>query len=111
MTSHNRKYRTGSLWNDLNEIRCYLAFRKLERNGFPRGQQAEFCHALSALTGLSSGNLSAKICNYKSVAGDNNESNASANTEYFANEYSRLSIAQIESIISEMAESNQTMID
>ena len=110
MTTRRRRYRTGSPWNDLNELRCYLAYRKLERDGFPRGQQAALCHVISETTGLSTGNLSAKICNYKSVAGDNNESNASANTEYFANEYSGHSIAQLESLVSELVTNNRTMI-
>ena len=110
MKTQKRKYRIGSLWNDLNELRCYLAYRKLERDGFPRGYQAEICHALSEITGLSTGNLSAKICNYKSVAGDNNQSNASANTKYFVNAYAEHSISQLETIVAELAAKKLTEI-
>lgn len=99
-----RNYNADSQWNDLSELRCYLAYRKLEHEGFPRGNQAELCRELAELTGLETGNLSAKICNYKSIAGDNNDSNASANSRFFYNEFADFSIAQLEKITSLLAD-------
>ncbi|RSD28933.1 hypothetical protein [Vibrio pectenicida] len=92
-------YRDTSLWNDLNELRCLEAFKKLEGEGFPRGKQSEYALDISLKSGLARGNISAKICNYKSVAGINNESHASANTRYFYNKYKYYSIAAIRELV------------
>ena len=99
MKKIRRYYNADSLWNDLSELRCYLAFRQLDRDGFPRGQQADLCRELKEQTGLETGNLSAKICNYKSIAGDNNDSNASANSQFFYSEFGDFSIAQLEKMV------------
>ena len=72
--------------------------------GFPRGLQAELCREIARLTGLETGNLSAKLCNYKSIAGDNNDSNASANSQFFYDEFADFSIAQLEKTISILAD-------
>ncbi|WP_230860993.1 hypothetical protein, partial [Vibrio harveyi] len=92
-------YRDTSLWNDLNELRCLEAFKKLESEGFPRGKQSEYAREISLKSGLEVGNISAKICNYKSVAGINNESNASANTRDFYNKYKSYSISEIHELV------------
>lgn len=92
-------YRETSLWNELNELRCLLAFKKLEHLGFPRGKQSEFSCDISQNSGLEVGNISAKICNYKSVAGVNNESNASVNTKQLYSQYGHKSITELEELI------------
>ncbi|WP_375748398.1 hypothetical protein [Vibrio sp. HN007] len=92
-------YRETSLWNELNELRCLLAFKKLEKLGFPRGKQSEFAREISRKSGLEVGNISAKICNYKSVAGVNNTSNASVNTKQLYSRYGDRSIAELEGLI------------
>lgn len=89
-------YREGSLWNDVNELHCLLAFKKLKAKGFPRGKQGEYCRELEYITGLSRGSISAKICNYNSVAGVNNASNASIRTKEIFKKYGRLSINELE---------------
>ncbi|OEA94471.1 hypothetical protein BBN03_01275 [Vibrio parahaemolyticus] len=92
-------YRDTSLWNDLNELRCLEAFKKLESEGFPRGKQSEYAREISLKSGLEVGNISAKICNYKSVAGINNESHASVNTRDFYNKYKSYSISEIHDLV------------
>ncbi|MGY5693205.1 hypothetical protein ACXHQ2_23210, partial [Vibrio chemaguriensis] len=92
-------YRDTSLWNDLNELRCLEAFKKLESEGFPRGKQSEYAREISLKSGLEVGNISAKICNYKSVAGINNESHASINTRDFYNKYKSYSISEIHDLV------------
>ncbi len=92
-------YRDTSLWNDLNELRCLEAFKKLESEGFPRGKQSEYAREISLKSGLEVGNISAKICNYKSVAGINNESHASVNTRDFYNKYKSYSISEIHELV------------
>lgn len=88
-------YRKDSLWDDTSELHCLLAFKKLEAEGFPRGRQIEYCRQLVKTTGLSSGSLSAKICNYKSAAGVNNDSNASIKTKEIFDKYGCLSIQEL----------------
>ncbi|MCL9783632.1 hypothetical protein M9194_19595 [Vibrio sp. S4M6] len=92
-------YRTTSLWNDLNELRCLEAFKMLESEGFPRGKQSDYAREISRKSGLSVGNVSAKICNYKSVAGINNDSHASSNTKEFFAKYHRHTAKDITNLI------------
>ena len=89
-------YRNDSLWNDKNELRCLLIFKKLQAEGFPRGKQIEYCRELSKNTKLDSGSLSAKVCNYKSVAGVNNASNASIKTKELYKNFGHLSVHDLE---------------
>ncbi len=95
-------YRKTSLWNELNELRCLLAFKKLEQLGFPRGKQSELSREISQKSGLEVGNVSAKICNYKSVAGINNTSNASVNTKQLYTRYEGKSISELETLITNL---------
>ncbi|WP_146032944.1 hypothetical protein [Geothermobacter hydrogeniphilus] len=92
-------YRETSLWNNENELRCLIIFKKLETENFPRGKQMEYCREMSKITGLEPGNISAKVSNYKSVAGINNNSNSSVNTVDFYCKYTHLSIQEIQKII------------
>ena len=94
-------YKNDSEWNDINELRCLLIFKKLEVDKFPRGKQIEYCREMASITNLSEGNISAKVSNYKSVAGINNHSNASQNTKKFYNDYGRLTVKEIESLINQ----------
>ena len=73
-------YRAGSKWSDLNELRCLLAYKHLEVEGFPRNRLSELAEDIAKQSGLSSGSVKAKIGNYKSVAGITGHSNASKNT-------------------------------
>jgi len=98
-------YKNGSLWNDENELRCLIIFKKLQAENFPRGKQMEYCREMSKITKLEPGNISAKVGNYKSVAGVNNHSNASINTIKFYEKYSSLSIQEIENILNDISKS------
>jgi len=64
-------YRTGSKWNDVNELRALAIFKSLQEQGFPRGEQRRNCLEISSITGISPSSMSAKVRNYKSVAGIN----------------------------------------
>lgn len=94
-------YRVGSLWNETNEIRCLIAFKKLQAEGFPRGRQMEMSRELSGLTGISAGSLHSKIGNYKSMAGVIGDSNASQGTRDVYRQYGGSSIAELESLLSQ----------
>ena len=91
-----------SNWNEKNELKCLLIFKKLQANGFPRGKQMEYCREMEKYTSLDAGNISAKVSNYKSVAKVNNESNASQNTIRIYNKYRLLSEQQLQDIIDSM---------
>jgi len=92
-------YRKTSQWNDINELRCLLIFKKLQRENFRRGRQMELCREMAAQTNLGSCSVSAKVCNYKSVSGVNNKSNASSNTIDIYHRYGHLSIKEINEIL------------
>lgn len=89
-------YRDSSEWNDDNELRCLVIFKQLEEKGFPRGLQIQLCREMARKTNLDVGNISAKVSNYKSVAGINNDSNASMKTKEIYGKYNMLSISQIQ---------------
>lgn len=95
-------YRSGSDWNEKNELKCLLIFKKLETEGFPWGKQTDYCREMEISTSLDVGNISAKVSNYKSVAKVNNNSNASKNTIRIYNEYGPLSVDKILSIIEKL---------
>lgn len=61
----------------------------------------EYCRSIERETGLSAGSLSAKICNYKSIANVNAPSNSSKNSIEIYNEFGHLPVKQLESILSE----------
>lgn len=92
-------YRSGSLWSEANEIRCLIAFRRLQEAGFPRGLQIQLCRELSAKTGIPTGSLHAKIGNYKSVAGVIGKSNASKNTREVFEKYGQMPIVDLEQLV------------
>ena len=91
-------YRAGSNWSEQNEIRCLIIFRRLQDEGFPRGRLAEYCREMSRSTKIPTGSISAKVCNYKSLAGVNADSNASRNSRKVFEKYGQLSIQELEGL-------------
>ncbi len=89
------KYRSGSGWSDLNELRCLLAYKQLEEAGFPRNKLSELARDIALISGLDAGSVKAKIGNYKSVAGVTGKSNASKNTKFIYGKYGHLSSDEI----------------
>ncbi len=93
-------YKTDSEWNEQNEIRCLIIFKRLQAEKFPRGRQAEYCREMARVARLDPTNISAKVSNYKSVAGVNRASNASRNTVELYRKYGQLPIEQLERLVS-----------
>ena len=85
------KYRSGSGWSDLNELRCLLAYKQLEEASFPRNKLSELARDIALISCLDAGSVKAKIGNYKSVAGVTGKSNASKNTKLIYGKYGHLS--------------------
>jgi len=96
---YDMSYRATSKWNEENELRCLLIFKKLQREKFSRGKQMEYCRKMSVESQLDSGSISAKVSNYKSVAGVNRPSNASHNTIDIYNKYGHFSTEALCDII------------
>jgi hypothetical protein len=92
-------YRAGSEWNDKNELRCLVIFKKLEQENFTRGRQTFYCKEMERNTKLSFESIRAKVGNFKSTAGVNSQSNSSKNTKEIYNKYCNYSIDEIEKII------------
>jgi hypothetical protein len=84
-------YKTGSKWNDENELRCLHAFKQLEENQFPRKLLTELSKGVATATGLAVGSVKAKIGNYNSVVGVTGHSNASKNTISIYHKYGQFS--------------------
>lgn len=96
-------YRENSKWNDLNELKCLLIYKILDSKDFPRNKQSELCKEMELISGLNYNSISAKISNYKSVAGINHESNASKNTKEIYKKYNKLSIQELELLINDIS--------
>jgi len=94
-------YSENSEWNEKNEIRCLIIFKKLEMEDFPRGKQIELCREMALLSKLDVGNISAKVSNYKAVSGINKPSHASNNTIDIYKRYCDYSISQLKELISD----------
>ncbi|MCK5100209.1 MAG: hypothetical protein KAR45_19015 [Desulfobacteraceae bacterium] len=92
-------YKKVSYWNETNEIRCLIIFKKLQVDNFPRGKQMEYCREISMVTKLDPVNISAKVGSYKSVAGVNNASNASTNTIELYLKHGHLSIDELDKMV------------
>ena len=92
-------YSYQSNWSDKAEIECLIALKYLIDEGFPRGRQSEFSDIISAKYKLDKGSVSAKISNFKSLAGINNASNASENSRRIYRQYSKQSISDLEKLI------------
>lgn len=99
-------YKVESDWNDLNELRCLVILKKIISEGFPRNRQIELCRELARNCNLSVGSLSAKVSNYKSLAGINNNSNASNNSKIIFEKYNQYSLTELEKIIYDMKNIN-----
>jgi hypothetical protein len=95
-------YKESSNWNEINEIRCLIIFKRLQNEKFPRNKQMSYCREIEKVSNLDASNLSAKVSNFKSVAGINKSSNASKNTIYVYNTYGHLSINELEKIIQKL---------
>jgi hypothetical protein len=92
-------YRQGSNWNDANELRCLQVMLKLQEEKFPRGLQAQLCRQLDNNSKLKYPTLSAKVGNYKSVAGYTKPTNASNCTIHFFNLFGHLRSGDLTNII------------
>ena len=95
-------FKNDSNWNKKNELKAFLIFKKLQEINFPRGKQMYFCRQMEKETTLDAGNISAKVCNYKSVAGINSSSNASNDTKQSYLLYKDYSIKELEDIINKL---------
>ena len=96
-------YKDTSDWNDINELRCLLILKKLIDENFPRNRQMQLCREVSNLSNLTTGSISAKVSNYKSLAGINNKSNFSNNSKIIYEKYKQYSISELEKVIAELS--------
>lgn len=96
-------YRVGSKWNDINEMRCLLAFILLKQKNFPRNMLSELAEGIAKISGLGAGSVKAKIGNFKSVAGITGHSNASKKTLDIYHKYSGYSTDQLKEEISKLS--------
>ena len=92
-------FKDSSNWNEKNELKAFVIFQKLKKVGFPRGKQMELSREMEKETNLDAGNINAKVSNYKSVAGINNNSNASNDTKETYLKYKDYSIKKLEELI------------
>ena len=93
------KFSDASGWSLENELRCFVVFKMLEAESFPRGGQSELCRELENITELSFNTINAKVGNFKSVAGVTRESNASDATKYIMKHYGKMSLQEAEALL------------
>tara|TARA_R110002167_G_scaffold174438_9_gene373289 strand:- start:398 stop:721 length:324 start_codon:yes stop_codon:yes gene_type:complete len=92
-------FRPGSGWNFEIELRCFIIFKRLESEGFPKGMQTDLCRVLTESTEISFESLKAKVGNYKSELGVTNDSNSSEATKYIASNFGHLSVSEAEVLL------------
>lgn len=101
-------FRFSSGWNNITELQSYKIFRILLEKDFPRGLQSRFCKELSKeIRTLSAGSISAKVCNYKSLANINKYSNASNNSKIIYKKYKDYSIIELDNEINILKKGNK----
>ncbi len=102
-------YESGKGWSDLTELQCLrimkiLVNEKGSSAKFPYGRQADLCRELVAKlkkigNPLTYESISAKVSNYKSVAGYNQQHNTSNNTKDLYFKYEKYSVEELERVI------------
>lgn len=68
----------------------------------------ELCREVARKSNLSSGSISVKVCDFKSLSGINNKSNASNNSKIIYKKYDQYTEVELEKLISELITNNQT---
>lgn len=103
-------HKPSSGWNDKNELRCLVILKKLQAEKFPYGRQAQLCREMAGLRDvkLSQETISARVGNFKSVAGINNPSKHSEDTERIYEKYKDRSIEELERVIAGYEQENET---
>jgi hypothetical protein len=96
-------YKDTSDWNDINELRCLLILKKLIDENFPRNRQMQLCREVTIISNLTSGSISAKVSNYKSLAGINNKSNVSNSSKIIYEKHKQYSISELDKVIAELS--------
>ncbi len=91
-------YKSTSSWNEYTELMCLAAFKRLEADGFPRGQQMRRSRELADRFGLEPTAVNTQIGEYKSVAGARPSSTASENTAVIYERHGHLSPEEIEAV-------------
>lgn len=87
-------------WTLEMEIRCFVIFKQLQEENFPRGMQTDLCNELASKFDLSAETLKAKVGNFKSEAGYTGDTNASKATKYLIENYGSLSRGEAEALLS-----------
>jgi hypothetical protein len=87
-----------SKWNEKDEIRCLIIFKKLQAANFLRGRQAGYCRELSRSTKLDPKNINSKVSDFKAATGVNFASNASGNAVKLYKKYGHLAILELEKL-------------
>ncbi len=95
-------YKENSDWNDINELKCLVILKMLISENFPRNRQMELSVELAIKSKLSKESISAKVSNYKSLAGINKKSNASKNSKIIFEKYNKYSIKELQNIITKI---------
>ena len=91
----DEKHQKNSIWNDKNEMRCFLILKKLKEKGFVRGRRSKLCKEMSFKKDAPSfGSISNKVSNYEylDTNGKKGLSHFSKNTERIYEEYKNTSI-------------------
>ncbi len=89
-------YRCGSNWNDEAEMCCLLIMKVLEPD-FRRGGQIKMCRKL--YIDLEAKSLSAKVSNFKFVAGYIKSSNPSEDTKRIYDKFKSYTVDELKNVI------------
>lgn len=103
--SDHGTYREDKGWNDLNEMRCLLIWKKVKKGGF--SNKSKLCKEMSYIedVNLTYGSIGMKVSNYESLDPDGKPAlrGCSKNTIRIYEEYKDFSVLELEKIIEKRA--------
>jgi len=93
------KFSSSSEWSLENELRCFVIFKQLEADKFPRGMHSDLCREFESKSNLSFNTINAKVGNFKSESGVTGDSHASEATKYIVKQYGSMSLSETKALL------------
>lgn len=95
----NFKFQESSPWSFELELECFVIFKRLEEQNYPRGLQTELCLQLERRTQLTLETIKAKVGNFKSEAGAIGPSHSSNATKYIYSKFHTFSALESQALL------------
>jgi hypothetical protein len=92
-------FNKNSGWSFELELECFIIYKLLEVENFPRGKHSELCEQLAKSTIVSFDSIKAKVGNFKSELGVNNPSHSSEATVFIASTFGKMTLNEAKALL------------